>query len=219
MQLSPTIQRRKPCSFSTFRRHGSRNSFPRPIPWEATIKRIRSDGAERLIVEVRSPFQAIVGAASLIFLVWLGYLWLDHSHETRRMIGLAGAGATCLLFLAIYESGDFAFDSRTRLLKWSRRIGLVKRRGEVPFADIDRVVVETGMGGNQYYPRQRVVLVTGAGELPLTMSYEHDSMNAAVAESIRDFLGRPTGPPSSLRRRRATSMGGTSSVASGSHAM
>lgn len=38
-----------------------------------------------LIVTVRSPLQATVGALGLLFIGWLAYEWFSHSHNYERM--------------------------------------------------------------------------------------------------------------------------------------
>lgn len=154
------------------------------------MKQIQKDSANELTIVIRSPLEAWMGGATIFFLLDLLYTWLSRSSNTDRMIGLIGASATCgLFFLFFNEKCDFKFDLQTRLLTWSRRQGFSKRNGVLPFDAIGRVVLQSCMGNNKYYPKHRIVLLTSEGELPLTISYEYDDMNEIIAERIRNLLG------------------------------
>lgn len=147
-----------------------------------------------LVVTVRSPVQATVGALGLLFMGWLAYEWLGHRHNDERMLGLAGAIFTCMVFLAVYERSDFCFDARHRLLSWSRRMGPLHSAGQLHFDQIRSVSMETAMGQSRYYPKHRVVLQTASGVIPLKNSYQNDEMNAVILEKIRAYLDMPADP-------------------------
>lgn len=148
------------------------------------------DGPGRLVFRVRSPLHNAVGGLGLIFLGWLAIHWLTHHPNRDRTIGLIGASATCLLFVLLSETGNFVFDAATRRLTWTRRVGVVRRSGVVPFAEIEHVVVRTALGSDAVAPSQRIVLLTRSGELPLSASYSPSDAYADDAERLRTFLGR-----------------------------
>lgn len=154
------------------------------------MQTISEDGSGRLIFRVRSPLQTAVGGLGLVFLIWLVVHWLTRHPNHDRTIGLIGASITCLLFLLLSETSNFIFDSATRRLTWTRRVGLVRRSGTVPFEEIEHVVIRTALGSDSVAPSQRIVLLTRSGELPLSASYSPSDAYTADAEQLRTFLGR-----------------------------
>jgi hypothetical protein len=154
------------------------------------MKQILKDSDNELVITIRSPLIAWTGCLGIVFLVYLAYLLFTPGHSgDKRIIGLVGATATCALtFLAFYEKSMFTFDLRSRILTWSRQRGFAKHGGTLPLTAIDRVVLQSCMGNDRYYPSHRVVLVTRNGELPMMIAYEHDDMNDVIAERIRSFL-------------------------------
>lgn len=152
------------------------------------MQTISRDGAGRLVFRVRSPLQNAVGCLGLFFLGWLIIHWLIRHPNQDRTIGLIGASVTCLLFLLLSETSDFVFDAGTRRLTWTRRVGLVRRRGAMPFQEIEDVVVRTALGSDSAAPSQRIVLLTRSGELPLTVSYTPSDAHAKDAECLRVYL-------------------------------
>jgi len=157
------------------------------------MKNILKDSSTELVIITRSPLIAWVGGLGIVFILYLAYLLIITGYSgDERIIGLAGASATCaLFFFAGYEKSDFIFDLQSRTLTWSRQRGLFKRNGVVPFAAIQHVVLQSCMGNDKYYPSHRTVLVTSDGELPITLAYEHDDMNEVLAKRIRSFLHMP----------------------------
>ena len=159
------------------------------------MKRIATSTADELLIVTRSPLPAWVGGLGLLLFLWLGYLSLSGEPAcSEPCIGLAGSGATCVLFfLAGYENSHFRFDRQSRMLAWSRQHGLFKRHGAVAFGDIDGVALQSCIGNDRYYPKHRVVLLTRQGELPVNVAYEYDAMNEMIAQNIRSFLGMTAG--------------------------
>jgi hypothetical protein len=156
------------------------------------MKNILKDSKNELVVIARSSLIAWVGGMGIVFLLCLAYLLIRGHSGDERIIGIAGASVTCaLIFLTGYEKSDFFFDLPSRVLTWSRQRGFFRRNGTVPFAAIERVVLQSCIGNDKYYPSHRVVLVTQDGELPLTVAYEHDDMNEVIAKRIRSFLSMP----------------------------
>ena len=87
-----------------------------------------------------------------------------------RLIGFIASAVTCgLIYLVLYEKARFVFDSKTRLLTWSRRRSLSKRQGTLPFAAIDQIVLRSCIGNSRYALQERVILLTREGELPLRL--------------------------------------------------
>lgn len=157
------------------------------------METISEDVPGRLVFQVRSPLQNAVGGLGLFFLGWLIVHWLTRHPNHERMIGLIGASITCLLFLLLSETSDFIFDAGTGRLSWTRRVGLVRRAGTVPFEDIEHVVIRAALGSDSVAPSQRIVLLTRNGELPLTASYSPSDAHAENAERLLAFLGRTRG--------------------------
>lgn len=154
------------------------------------MQTLSADGPERLVFRVRSPLQNAVGGLGLFFLSWLVIHWVTHHPNRDRTIGLIGASITCLLFMLVSEKSDFVFDAGIRRLTWTRRVGFFRRSGQVPFEEIEHVVVRTALGSDSVAPSQRIVLLTRNGELPLTASYSPSDAYAENAEWLRTFLGR-----------------------------
>lgn len=144
----------------------------------------------RLVYRVRSPLQNAVGGLGVVFLGWLVVHWGTRHPNQDRKIGLIGASITCLLFMLMSEKSDFVFDAVTRRLTWTRRMGFVRRSGQVPFEEIEHVVIRTALGSDSATPSQRIVLLTRNGELPLAASYSPSDEYAENAELLRTFLGR-----------------------------
>lgn len=154
------------------------------------MQTISEDGFGRLIFRVRSPLQITVGGLGIFFLVWLVVNVLTHHPNHDRTTDLSVASITCLLFMLLSEKSKFVFDAGTRRLTWTRRIGFVHRSGEIPFEEIEHVVVRTALGSEFDAPSQRIVLLTLNGELPLTVSFSHSEVHSANAERLRSFLDR-----------------------------
>ena len=159
------------------------------------MQTISEEGQRLLVFRVRSPLQNAVGGLGLFFLIWLVVHWLTRHPNQDRKIGLIGASITCLLFLLLSETSDFVFDAGTRRLTWTRRLGFVRRSGQVPFEEIEHVVVRTALGSDSVTPSQRIVLLTRHGELPLSASYSASDEYALNAERLRRFLGRTQEDP------------------------
>jgi hypothetical protein len=154
------------------------------------MERIIEESASRLKFQVRSPLQNRIGGLGLIFLAWLVVHWLTGHPNHERTAGLIGASLTCLLCLFFSETSDFEFDMETRCLTWSRRVGLRRQSGTMPFEEIEQVVVRTALGSNVHAQRNRVVLITRHGELPLAIAYRLSEEHTANAERLRIFLGQ-----------------------------
>lgn len=155
------------------------------------MKKITKDDADALVIEVSSRMAVGCGLAALFFTFYpVSQRLLQTPLSEDRLIGFIGGAVTCgLIYLVLYEKVRFVFDSKTRLLTWRRRRSLSSRQGTVPFAMIDRVVLRSCIGNSRYAPKERVVLLTREGELPLSIAYEHDEMNQILADGIRRRLG------------------------------
>ncbi|TAJ96680.1 MAG: hypothetical protein EPO39_19940 [Candidatus Manganitrophaceae bacterium] len=155
------------------------------------MKKIIKEDERELVVEVSSGFLKGIGVAALFFLGFpLIRFFLRNPLDQEHLVGYIGAAVTCgLSYLVAFEEARFSFDSGTRLLTWRRRRSLSKKEGSIPFSQIEQVVLESAIGNNKYYPKHRVILRTGEGALPISLSYEHDDLNQAIAERIRSRLG------------------------------
>lgn len=161
------------------------------------MQTISEDGPGRLVFRVRSPLQNAVGGLGLVFLAWLVIHWLTRHPNQDRKIGLIGASITCLLFLLVSEKSDFVFDASSRRLTWTRRLGFIRRSGQLPFEEIQHVVIRAALGTDSVAPSRRIVLLTRSGELPLSASYSPSDEYEENAEKVRTFLGRTRVDPQS----------------------
>ena len=157
------------------------------------MQTISKDASGRLVFRVRSPLQNAVGGLGLFFLIWLVIHLLTHHPNQDRKIGLIGASITCLLFLLVSEKSDFVFDAGTRRLTWTRRVGFIRRSGQLRFEEIEHVVIRSALGSDSDAPSRRIVLLTRKGELPLSASYSPSDAYEEDAESLRNFLGGTQG--------------------------
>jgi hypothetical protein len=154
------------------------------------MQTISKEGSERLVFRVHSPLQIVVGGMGIFFLSWLIVHWFSHHPNHDRTIDLIVASITCLLFVLLSEKSKLVFDADTRRLSWTRRVGFFQRSGEIPFEEIEHVVVREAPDSESTAPSQRILLLTRNGEMPLTVSYSQSNMHAANAEILRLFLGR-----------------------------
>lgn len=159
------------------------------------MQSILDDGPHMLVFRVRSPLQNAVGGLGLLFLAWLAVHVVTRHPNNDRRIGLIGASITCLLFMLVAEKSDFVFDAATRRLTWTRRVGLRRSAGVVPFEEIRQVVIRSAIGTDAVAPSRRIVLLTRGGELPLSAGYSPSDQYEADAERLRMFLGRTGSDP------------------------
>ncbi|MFP5211809.1 MAG: SRPBCC domain-containing protein, partial [Acidobacteriota bacterium] len=102
----------------------------------------------------------------------------------------------------------FVFDLRHRMVDWSRRRALSRKRGTVPFDSIRAVVAQTPIGDHGI-PSRRIALLTHEGELPLSVAYSPDNGNEClrIAAELNRAIGRPTDDPLSHSLRGAVEAG------------
>lgn len=155
------------------------------------MKKINKDDKNELIIEVTSRFEKWVGYGALLFLGFpIVQFFLGKRLNEERLMGFIGGAVVCgLVYLVAYEEALFTFDSRTRLLKWRRKRSLSTKQGTLPFSRINQVVLQSAIGNKKHSPKHRVALLTGEGELPVSIAYEHHEMNQKIAERIRSRLG------------------------------
>ena len=141
---------------------------------------------------------AILAAASLVFAVGLT------SHVPALLAGekeAIGIVLGCLLCafgaVLLFRRDRFVFDGSRRRVRWSKWSLARASSGEVDFADILDVTLEStsgAEGGGSY----RVALRTSSGTVPLTETYSgHADDWGPTADRIREIIGlggeRPAG--------------------------
>ncbi len=148
----------------------------------------------------------LFAVAGVICIARLGYLLSGAAPAESGQGGnqLVGMVISSIMFPAavvmFYEINCFRFDVAERLLVWSKRRAFRRKRGMVPFADIESVVVEgcpSGFTSSSY----RVVLVTKQEKIPVSESYSGTrEMNERFANQLRACLGKSGDvPEESLR--------------------
>jgi hypothetical protein len=155
--------------------------------------RDRDDGTLVVTYDGRS-FPKFLFAIALIFAGTAIYDLFIGTRGTDRMIGLVGAIATCVLAgLVSLEQSHFAFNPSTRTIVWSRRWGLRRRSGSIPFDRVRDVAVQRPLGDDGVPSRRIALQVTDAPEVPITVGFRPDNGDEIlkVAESIRMRLGQP----------------------------
>jgi len=123
--------------------------------------------------------------------------WLEGWPGWERVLG-AGVGAVATaLVAAVLQDWRFLFDPRRRTLTWRRRNWFRDRRGVMPFADIQDVVVSSQLEADSESPSVRcwqysLTLATRAGPFQLTQTSSADKEEyEALAAEVRAVLGEP----------------------------
>ncbi len=127
--------------------------------------------------------------------LWGLYLVLfkGENFSYERVQGSAGAAITMyLMAFVFYEKGLFIFDKKIRAVRWSRIKFFRQKKGEIKFADIKNIIVQTAMAARMDPPSRRLTLITTGGEIPLTVAYRSNSGYCdQYAKDINDFLNSP----------------------------
>jgi hypothetical protein len=145
--------------------------------------KITKDDELALIIHVISRREKGAGIVAL-FLIGISVVqfFLHRKVNDSRLIGPIGAALTCgLFYLVAYEESVFTFDSRKRSFS--------EKRGTLSFSRIEHVILQSVIYNKNYYHKYRVMLFTEAGDIPLSIAYEHNEINQAIAERIRSRLG------------------------------
>lgn len=123
---------------------------------------------------------AVAGALAL-----LGAVDMEESGWIPFCFGLLLAFGG--LFLFRWEV--VAFDTTGRRIVWSKRSLVSQRKGELPFAAVERVLTEAGKTETAI-PTARVLLKAGSESLPLTIYHSRSRAEwLPVARRIEQILG------------------------------
>jgi hypothetical protein len=159
------------------------------------MKITRDDDLVLEVLDPPNPIGIICVGLFAVMLGWLAFV-LPHSHPDRDKI-LALAFGTFLFGLGgvmFSKKSEFRFEKPQRRLVWYRR-GLFGRfGGEVAFADLVAVEVESITSSNSGRSRlYRVVLRLPQGTLPVTDAYGSGTQKLceAIADRIRAALKNP----------------------------
>jgi hypothetical protein len=131
---------------------------------------------------------AVLFAGTAIYDVFIG------ARGTDRLIGLGGAVATCVLAaLVSLEQSHFTFDASARTIVWTRRWGLRRRSGSIPFDSVREVAVQRPLGDDGVPSRRIALQFDDVPEVPVTVGYRPDVNGEilTIAASIRARLGQP----------------------------
>ena len=112
-------------------------------------------------------------------------------------------GAVLLFSIAaIVDDRRFVFDPSLRTLTWEQRSWIRSRGGQLPFSQIQDVVVtfsrERDLDSNRAYDQYRAVLVTSAGQIPLTGT---SSINRQESDNLADAVLAIISAPGDSRAR------------------
>ena len=123
--------------------------------------------------------------------------WLEGWPGWERVLGTGVGAVAAALVAAVLQDWRFLFDPRRRTLTWRRRNWFRDRRGVMPFADIQDVVVSSQLEADSESPRVRrwqysLTLATRAGPFQLTQTSSADKEEyEALAAEVRAVLGEP----------------------------
>jgi len=121
---------------------------------------------------------------------------------STELLGSGVGAMAAALVAAVLQDWHFRFDPHRRTLTWRRRNWFRDRRGVLPFADIEKVVVVSQLESDSESPNVRrwhysVTLATRAGPFPLTQSSSAGKDEyEALADRIRAVLGERQGEAS-----------------------
>ena len=142
-----------------------------------------------VLVVTHSP--RLLQAVGVALLGYAAFLLLDSNPEPGQR--LAGACVVLLAAVALLaaERSRFVFDPQERKVYWRRERLLGRVRGEVDFAQIEGLAMESHHSPGERGRTKRLALVTKGGRIPVTTSYTSFTGGLEVAaESIHTVLGR-----------------------------
>lgn len=129
-------------------------------------------------------------------------VWLGGWSGLQQPFGIAVVTIAAALVAAVLQDWHFRFDPHRRTLTWRRRNWFRDRRGVLPFADIEKVVVSSQLESDSESPNVRrwhysLILATRAGPFPITQSSSAGKEEyEALADRIRAMLGERQGEAS-----------------------
>jgi hypothetical protein len=148
------------------------------------------------------------GAAIPLAVAWSH--WGEDPVALGAWVGAAGGAALLSAIAAIVSDRRTAFDAVSRTVRWQERSWLRMRGGEIPFEDVEDVVVtaqrtrehEHRVGG--FTVHYSVALLTAAGPLPLTATHgtsrsEYDAVAEAIL-AVLSRLAKPAEPRDEVRQ-------------------
>lgn len=128
--------------------------------------------------------------------------WVEGSPGSQPLLGSGIVAVAAALVAAVLQDWHFRFDPHRRILTWRRRNWFRDRRGVLPFADIQDVVVSSQLETDSESPNVRrwhysVILATRAGPFQLTQTSSAGKAEyEALAETVRGVLGERQGEAS-----------------------
>jgi len=127
---------------------------------------------------------------------------LDGSFGWTKIMGSALGAVLLFSIAAIVDDRRFVFDPSLRTLTWEQRSWIRSRGGQLPFSQIQDVVVtfsrERDLDSNRAYDQYRAVLVTSAGQIPLTGT---SSINRQESDNLADAVLAIISAPGDSRAR------------------
>lgn len=140
---------------------------------------------------------ACTALAVLLPILVLYGVSVDDSPGSRQLFGSGVVAIAAALVAAVLQDWYFLFDPHRRILSWRRRNWFRDRHGEMPFADIQDVVVSSQLETDSESSNVRrwhysVILATSAGPFPLTQTSSAGKDEYQVlADTVRAVLGKP----------------------------
>ena len=155
--------------------------------------RIVKDTPDTLSIEERSTFFRAAGYGTFIFLTLAAVFYFYPAEwDPDRVYGMLATAAFCaVMYTVFYENNRFEFGHNSQWLRWSRYHFFRRKSGQLPFSEIENVVLQTQMGDHAGTPSRRIVLQTVKGDILLTIGYKPDTRLDATAQRIRDVLTMP----------------------------
>jgi hypothetical protein len=161
--------------------------------------KITEDNSDVLRVQYQLPFWRTLIIPMVFFAIgfWAGMHFYGKVLGPL-VVGSINAIGAFVLWMILREKSDFRFNKITRQLQWRYRWPGGRQRGELAFADILGVEVQTSAmrgqprqpGTNQPRRLLRLVLQTTQGPLPFTRySHAHNEEEYnEIAARIREVL-------------------------------
>jgi hypothetical protein len=161
--------------------------------------KITQDNSEVLRVQYQLPFwrTLIIPAVFFALSLWAGMHFYNKVLGSF-MVALINAVSAAILWEILRETSDFRFHRITRQLQWRYRWPGGSQRGQLAFADILGVEVQTAAmrgqtrqsGTNQPRRLLRLILQTNQRPLPFTRySHAHNEEEYnQIAARIREVL-------------------------------
>ena len=167
----------------------------------------RQDGPRTVFEYMPLLIPALLAATSA-YLMWVAVSGAFGLAETDQPAWIAALGASCLLVVAAWfcRREQMIFDAGTRTVSWSKWSLRDRTGGDIPFDQVQHVIVEaTGGDGVMSY---RLVVETAGERIPMTSHFAGNPDHwEPVAERLRRVIGLKVDDPANADARALIAAG------------